>query len=221
MELAYVSRDGEEGFPGTLNVKVVYTLTDKNELKIEYTATTDKATIINLTNHSYFNLAGQGNGTVLDQEMMINADKFTPGDKSLIPTGEIQSVKGTPMGFTTPTAIGKRIDDSFPQLVYGSGYDHNWVLNKKSNELSLAARVSDPTSGRVMEVWTTEPGVQFYTANHLNTVGKGGKKYPPRSALCLETQHYPDSPNQPSFPSVVLKPGQTYQSITTYRFSAK
>ena len=190
-------------------------------MKIEYTATTDKATIINLTNHSYFNLAGQGNGTVLDQEMMINADKFTPGDKSLIPTGEIQSVKGTPMGFTTPTAIGKRIDDSFPQLVYGSGYDHNWVLNKKSNELSLAARVSDPTSGRVMEVWTTEPGVQFYTANHLNTVGKGGKKISPARALCWRLSIIRIRPINRASPASFSSRAKPIESITTYRFSAK
>ena len=224
LELTYLSRDGEEGFPGTLTAKVVYTLTDQNELKIDYSATSDKPTIVNLTNHSYFNLAGQGNGTVLDQVVSINADAFTPVDKNMIPTGEIQSVAGTPMDLRKPIAIGIHVDDPYEQIKLGGGYDHNWVLNKKqSGELSLAASVGDPKSGRVLEVWTTEPGVQLYTANFLDgkLLGKGGKKYQRRGAFCLETQHYPDSPNHPNFPSVVLRPGQTYQETTIYRFSAK
>jgi aldose 1-epimerase len=224
LELTYVSRDGEEGFPGTLTARVVYTLTDANELKIDYSASTDKDTVINLTNHSYFNLSGQNGSTVLNDQIMINADAFTPVDQNLIPTGEIKSVAGTPMDLRQPTAIGAHVDDSYPQLVMAGGYDHNWVLNKKSpDELSFAARASDPTSGRVLEVWTTQPGVQFYTANFLDgtLAGKGGEKYPRRGALCLETQHYPDSPNQPNFPSVILKPGQTYHETTLYRFSTK
>jgi aldose 1-epimerase len=224
LELTYVSRDGEEGFPGTLTAKVVYSVTDQNELKIDYTATTDKETIINLTNHSYFNLAGQGNGTILDELITINADAVTPVDKNMIPTGEIKSVAGTPMDLRKPIAVGAHVDDPYEQIKLGGGYDHNWVLNKKQpGELSLAASVSDPKSGRVMEVWTTEPGVQLYTANFLDgkLPGKDGKKYQRRGALCLETQHYPDSPNHPNFPSVVLKPGQTYHEMTIYRFSAK
>jgi aldose 1-epimerase len=219
LELTYVSRDGEEGFPGTLSTKVIYTLTENDELRIEYSATTDKKTVVNLCNHSYFDLAGAGNGTVLDHQLMINADAFTPVNKSLIPTGEIAPVKNTPMDFTSPMAIGSRIDEKFEQLHFGNGYDHNYVLNKKSGAMSLAARVSEPTTGRVMEVWTTEPGVQFYTANSLNIAhGKGEKPYPHRSAFCLETQHFPDSPNQPNFPSVVLSPGETYHETTVYRF---
>ena len=223
LELTYVSKDGEAGFPGTLTAKVVYTLTENNELKIEYSATTDKPTVVNLTNHSYFNLSGQGEGDVLGQEILLNADRFTPVTAGLIPTSELRPVKGTPFDFTKATAIGARIGQNEEQLKFGRGYDHNWVLNKGNGGLTKAAEVHDPKSGRVMEVFTTEPGVQFYTGNFLDGSihGKGGKVYGQRSALCLETQHFPDSPNQPKFPSTELKPGTTYHSTTVYRFSAR
>jgi aldose 1-epimerase len=226
LELTYLSKDGEEGFPGDLHVRVVYTLANSNELKIEYTATTDKKTVVNLTNHSYFNLlgVGLGSGDILGHVLMIEADKFTPVDSSLIPTGELRDVAGTPFDFRNPTAIGTRIDANDEQIKLGGGYDHNFVLRRKAGDpISLAARVVEPASGRILEVWTTEPGVQFYTGNFLDgsAHGKDGVAYAKRSAFCLETQHFPDSPNQPKFPSVVLSPGEHYHTTTIYKFSAQ
>ena len=222
VKLTYLSKDGEEGYPGNLNCTVVYTLTNDDEFKIKYSATTDKATVLNLTHHSYFNLTGCKRD-ILDHEMMLNADKLTPVDEGLIPTGELQPVKGTVMDFTKATAIGARIDSSYEQIKFGGGYDHNWVLNKSSDGMTLAARVYEPTTGRVMEVFTTEPAIQFYSGNFLDGTikGKGGKVYKHRYGFCLETQHFPDSPNKPEFPSVVLKPGQNYSHKTIYKFSIR
>jgi aldose 1-epimerase len=218
LELSYFSNDGEEGYPGNCKVRVMYHLTDANELKIDYIAATDKDTVVNLTNHSYFNLKGEGD--VLGHLLTLNADRFTPVDSGLIPTGELKGVEGTPFDFRKATAIGARIEQDDEQLKLGKGYDHNWVLNKKGAELSLAARVEEPSTGHVMEVWTTQPGIQFYTGNFLDGTikGKGGRVYERRSALCLETQHFPDSPNKLKFPSVVLRPGVEFKSTTVYKF---
>lgn len=218
----YVSPDMEEGYPGALTAVVKYTLTDDNEFKIEYEATTDKPTIVNLTQHSYFNLRGEGYSTILDHNLEINADKFTPVDSTLIPTGELMPVDSTPFDFRIPKLIGLQINDTQnEQLKFGGGYDHNWVLRKDSTELSFAVRLTDTTSGRVLEVYTTEPGLQFYSGNFLNgkIVGKSGKPYQYRSAIVLETQHFPDSPNQTNFPNTILKPGEKYTQTCIYKFS--
>ena len=222
MELHYLSVEGEEGYPGTLEVKVIYTLTDQNEVVIDYEATTDKATIVNLTHHSFFNLQGEGIGDILGHQFVINADYFTPVDDGLIPTGEVKPVKGTPFDFLKSHTVGERINNDDQQLKFGKGYDHNWVLNKKeTGSLTLAATVTEPNSGRVMEVLTTEPAMQFYTGNFMNgnDIGKGGKPYIYRSAFCLETQHSPDSPNHNNFPNTVLRPGEKYSQKTIYKFS--
>lgn len=223
VELTYVSKDGEEGYPGSLTEKVTYSLTAANELKIEYSATTDKDTVVNVTNHSYFNLAGQGHGDILSHVLQLNAAKFTPVDAGLIPTGELKNVEGTPFDFRQPTVIGSRINAEDEQIKRGGGYDHNFVVDGSAGTLRLAARVSEPTSGRMLEVSTTEPGVQFYTGNFLDgTVkGKGGVAYAKRTGFCLETQHFPDSPNHPDFPTTALKAGAEYNSTTVFKFSVQ
>ena len=222
VELTYLSKDGDEGYPGNLTATVRYTLIG-SELEISYSVTTDKDTVLNLTNHSYFNLAGQGSGDILKHELQINAAHFTPVDDTLIPTGEIKAVAGTPMDFRTPHAIGERIDRDDEQLKRGKGYDHNWVLDNATGKLAKAAEVYEPTSGRTLEVLTTQPGLQFYTGNFLDGTlkGKDGKVYNRRYALCLETQHFPDSPNHANFPSTELKPGQHYHAITIFKFGAR
>ncbi len=221
VELSYLSPDGEQGFPGNLTLKVTYSVTEDNELKLEYSATTDKSTVINFTNHAFFNLKGAGQGDVLDHVLWVNASQFTPTDKAAIPTGELRDVKGTPFDFTSPKPLGQDINQENEQLTFGGGYDHNYVLGNKG-QLVLAAKLSEPDSGRVMEVYTTEPGLQVYTANSLTgkgtDIGKGGKAYGPRSAVCLETQHFPDSPHHPNFPTTTLNPGQEYKSTTLYKF---
>ncbi len=225
LELSYTSADGEEGYPGTLKVKVTYTLpAEASELRIDYSATTDKDTVVNLTNHSYFNLSGNPAKEVVDHQLLLRAPQFTPVDSTLIPTGELRAVRGTPFDFTKLTAIGARINQDDEQLKFGKGYDHNWVLEKtEKTGLQLAAEVFDPTSGRVLQVLTTEPGIQFYSGNFLDGTakGKGGQLYAHRTGFCLETQHFPDSPNHPNFPSTVLKPGETYRTSTVLRFSTR
>jgi len=221
LELTYASKDGDEGYPGNVSMKVTYTLTANNELKIDYLATTDKPTVINLTNHAYFNLAGQGD--ILKHQLKLSASKFTPVDATLIPTGELREVKGTPFDFTTATDIGARINQEDEQLKLGKGYDHNWVLDKTDASLTTAAQVYEPTTGRVLEVLTTEPGIQFYSGNFLDGTlkGKSNAVYAHRNGFCLETQHFPDSPNKPAFPSTVLNPGSEYKTTTIYKFSTR
>ncbi|KRF28130.1 aldose epimerase [Paenibacillus sp. Soil787] len=222
LAMYYVSKDGEEGFPGNLAVKLVYTLTNDNELRMDYTATTDKRTVVNLSQHNYYNLAGAGNGDILGHIVMINADRFTPIKEGLIPTGEVRSVAGTPLDFRNPMTIGARIHSQDPQMKYArNGYDFNYVLNQTGTSMGLAARVYEPNSGRMMEVYTTQPAIQFYSGNNLDgsDIGKGGSVYKKYGGLCLETQHYPDSPNHPNFPSTELLPGQIYRETSIYKFS--
>jgi aldose 1-epimerase len=221
--LTYVSKDGEENYPGTVKLTVECILTNDNALSFIYSGTTDKSTVLNPTNHSYFNLSGDMNATILDHELQIMADKFTPVDEGLITTGKLVDVAGTPMDFRTAKKIGKDIEVNFEQLKFGGGYDHNWVINNFNGQSKLIATVYEPKSGRFLETFSTEPGVQFYCGNFLDgtVAGKGGIKYPKRSGLCLEAQHFPDSPNKPEFPTTLLKPGETYHQTTTYKFSVK
>lgn len=224
LTLTYTSPDGDQGYPGTLEAKVVYSLSDDNELKIEYFATTDKTTVVNMTNHSYFNLAGMGSGSINDHLLSVYADHITEVDEQLIPTGTLIPVEGTPFDFNTATAIGARINEDHPQLKTGNGYDHNWVVKQEMNdEMVLHADLYEPNSGRFMEVYSIEPGIQFYGGNFMDgkTTGKYGKTFEYRSALCLETQHFPDSPNHPDFPSTTLNPGEEYYTYTIYKFSTK
>lgn len=224
VELFYSSADGEEGFPGKLDTTIRYRLTDDNEVEICYHAVTDKPTVLNLTNHSYFNLSGQGDPSVYDHKLTINADYYLPTDNTAIPYGPKAEVAGTPMDFRTPFEVGARIDEDFEALNFGKGYDHTYILNKEHEKgLSFCARCESPKTGIIMDVFTTEPGVQLYTGNWMtgNFAGKGGKHYPARAALCLETQHYPDSPNKPEYPSTVLRPGEVFESKTVYKFSNK
>ncbi|WP_286764888.1 MULTISPECIES: aldose epimerase family protein [Rhodopirellula] len=225
LKMIYLAKDGEEGYPGNLQIAVTYQWTDENKLIVHYEATTDKATPVNLTQHTYFNLAGEGNGTILDHELMLNASKFTPVDSTLIPTGELRDVEGTPFDFRIAKAIGRDVGVENEQLEFGLGYDHNFVLDSsdEDGDLSLAARVSEPTTGRTLEIHTSEPGIQFYCGNFLDgrLVGKSGKPYVHRGGFCLETQHYPDSPNQSTFPSAILKPGEKYDTTTVFHFSAE
>jgi aldose 1-epimerase len=223
LELQYISKDGEESYPGTVRLKVTYTLTNKNELRINYEGSTDKPTILNPTHHSYFNLSGSFTNTILDHILMIEADRFTPVDKGLITTGKLVEVANTPLDFRTPMAIGARINDSFEQLAFGNGYDHNWVLREGGGQVRKAVELYEPKNGRLMTVYTDQPGIQFYSGNFLDGTAKGknGIAYQRRTALCLEAQAFPDTPNKPQFPPVTLRPGQVYHQTTVYQFSAK